>query len=65
MAFLKPIKEGAHINNFRAAVSSVEQMFVKPVNAGQKPGHQLRMWQQSEPSVIFHAFCQHQWHRQL
>lgn len=43
MAFLKPIKEGAHINNFRAAVSSLEQMFVKPVNAGQKPGHQLRM----------------------
>ena len=28
-------------------------MFVKLVNAGRKLGHQLRMWQQSEPSVIF------------
>ena len=28
-------------------------MFVKPVHAGQKPGHQLRMWQQSGGSVIF------------
>ena len=42
-----------HINNFRAAAPTLEQTFVKPVNAGRTPGHQLRMRQQSEPSVIF------------
>ena len=53
MAFLDPRKEGAHINDFRAAEPTLEQTFVKPVNAGQKPGYQLRMRQQSEPSVMF------------
>ena len=38
-----------HINNFRDAPPTLEQTFVKPVNAGRKPDHQLRMRQQSEP----------------
>ena len=46
-----PERRERHINDFRAA--TLKQTFVKPVNAGWKPGHQLIMWQQSEPSVIF------------
>ena len=38
-----------HINSFRDAAPTLEQTFVKPVNAGRKPDHQLRMRQQSEP----------------
>ena len=48
-----PERRERHINDFRAAVPTLAQTFVKPVNAGRKPGHQLRMQQQSEPSVIF------------
>ena len=35
------------------AAPTLEQTFVKPVNVGRKPGNQLRMRQQSEPSVMF------------
>ena len=48
-----PERRERHINDFRAAAPTLEQTFVKPVNAGRTPGHQLRMRQQSEPSVIF------------
>ena len=48
-----PERRERHINDFRAAAPTLEQTFVKPVNAGWKSGHQLRMRQQSEPSVIF------------
>ena len=48
-----PERRERHINDFRAAAPTPEQTFVKPVNAGRKPGYQLRMRQQSEPSVIF------------
>ena len=52
MTFLDRRKERErHINNFRAA--TLEQIFEKPVNVGRKPGHQLKMRQQSEPSAIF------------
>ena len=41
---LGPQKEGpTHIDNFRAAPPILEQTFVELVNAGQKPGRQLRM----------------------
>ena len=53
MTFLDPRKEGATHYKFQAATPTLEQMFVKLVNAGRKLGHQLRMRQQSEPSVIF------------
>ena len=39
--------------DFTAAAPTLEQKFLKPVNAGRKPGNQLRMRQQSEPSVMF------------
>ena len=48
-----PERRKRHINDFRAVAPTLEQTFVKPVNAGRTPGHQLRMRQQSEPSVIF------------
>ena len=48
-----PERRERHINDFRAAAPTLEQTFVKPVNAGRTPGHQLRMRQQSEPSIIF------------
>ena len=48
-----PERRERHINDFRAAAPTLEQTFVKPVNARWKPGHQLRIRQQSEPSVIF------------
>ena len=42
------------MNNFRSAAPALGQTFVKPVNAGRKPGHQLRMQTQNEPQrVIF------------
>ena len=39
--------------DFRAAAPTLEETFIKPVNAGWRPSHQLRMQQQSEQSVIF------------
>ena len=39
-----------HINGFRPAAPTLEQTFVKPLNAGRKPDHQLDH-QQSELSV--------------
>lgn len=42
------------MNNFRSAAPALREMFVKPVKAGRKPGHQLRMQTQNEPQrVIF------------
>ena len=46
-----PERRERHINDFRTAAQTLEQMFVKPVNARRKPRHQLRMRQENEPSV--------------
>ena len=48
-----PERRKWHISKFRAAAPPLEQTFVKPVNAGRKPGHQLRMRPQNDLSVIF------------
>ena len=34
-----PERRMRHINDFRAAAPTLEQTFVKPVNAGRTPGH--------------------------
>lgn len=52
--YWSPERREQHMNNFRSAAPALGQTFVKPVNAGRKPGHQLRMQAQSEPQgVIF------------
>ena len=38
-----PERRERHIIDFRTAALTIEQMFVKPVHAGQKPGHQLNV----------------------
>ena len=48
-----PEKRKQHISDFRAAAPTLELTFVRPVNDGRKPDHQLKMRRQSEPSAIF------------
>ena len=48
-----PERRERHKIDFRTAAPTLEETFLKPVNAGRRPIHQLRMQQQSEQSVIF------------
>ena len=45
-----------YIKNLWAAAPTVEQRFIKPVNAGRKSVYQQKMQLQSEVNTIFHLF---------
>ena len=51
--YWSPERRERHMNNFRSAAPALREMFVKPVKAGRKPGHQLRMQTQNEPQTCY------------
>ena len=54
MAFVDPRREGATHKRFSGcSTNTLTNVCIMPVNAGRKPGHQMRMRPQSKPSVVF------------
>ena len=48
-----PLRGGSKTKDFRAAAPTVEQAFLKPLNAGRKPVQQQRIQPRSELSTDF------------